>query len=153
MNRGERKARLVINMALLRRNKGSRDQVILSESNGALASKPMWTISKEWLVAEWQWGLTYIAVVALVVLLIPELLLLVVVVVEVVVGVPGAADAAVGLEEPHVCLERERDAAEAGAEGGRRSESGGATRRGGRGREQDGEPDAGEPQWRRPRQL
>ena len=51
-------------------------------------------------------GLTYIAVVAFVVVLFLELLVLVVfILVEVVVGVPGAADAAVGLEEAHVRLE------------------------------------------------
>jgi len=93
-------------------------------------------------------GLTYIAVVAFVVVLFLELLVLVVfILVEVVVGVPRAADAAVGLEQAHVRLERERDAASAGAEGGRGS--GGATGRGGRGRE----PNGGEAQWRRPRQL
>ena len=51
-------------------------------------------------------GLTYIAVVAFVVVLFLELLVLVVfILVEVVVGVPRAADAAVGLEEAHVRLE------------------------------------------------
>ena len=86
-------------------------------------------------------GLTYIALVALVVIVFIELRLLFIVLVEVVVGVPGAADAAVGLDEAHVGLERERDAAGAGVKGGRGS--GGAM---GRGREEDGGPGGGERQ-------
>jgi hypothetical protein len=91
-------------------------------------------------------GLTYIALVALLVVFIVlvELRLLLVVLVEIVVGVPRAADAAVGLEEAHVGLERKRNAACAGVKGGRGS---GGTM--GWGREEDRGPCGGE----RPRQL
>jgi hypothetical protein len=106
----------------------------------------MRTISEEWETSELAMGLTYIALVALVVVFIVlvELRLLLVVLVEIVVGVPRAADAAVGLEEAHVGLERKRDAACAGVKGGRGS--GGAM---GWGREEDGGPGGGQ----RPRQL
>lgn len=107
----------------------------------------MRTISEEWETSELAMGLTYIALVALlvvVIIVLVELRLLLVVLVEIVVGVPRAADTAVGLEEAHVGLERKRDAACAGVKGGRGS--GGAM---GWGREEDGGPGGGE----RPRQL
>jgi hypothetical protein len=76
------------------------------------------------------------AYIALVVLpFLEPVVFLLLVLVELVVGVPGAPDAAAGLEEPHVGLERERDAGAPGSSGsasrrnaGRREEQGGADR-------------------------
>jgi hypothetical protein len=75
-----------------------------------------------------------VAYIALVVVLFfflePVVLFLLVVLVKLVVGVAGAADAAGRLEEPHVGLERERDAGSgAGPPGGSGNGSGRTSRR------------------------